>query len=225
MDTEMIALQDVTLTLQSQAGPVNILRGANLRAAAGEHLAVVGPSGAGKTTLLMLMSGLERATSGSVRVAGRELSAMDEDELARFRLENVGIVFQSFHLAPAMTALENVALPLEFARREGAFDLAAKALERVGLSGRLSHYPAQLSGGEQQRVALARAVVAEPRLILADEPTGNLDHGTGEKVVDMLFSLAEETGATMVLVTHDMALAGRCGRVAHMEDGVVGELA
>jgi len=217
----MIALVDVALTLQSQAGPVNILRGANLSAKAGEHLAVVGPSGAGKTTLLMLMSGLERATAGTVRVAGSELSALSEDQLARFRLDNVGIVFQSFHLAPAMTAQENVALPLEFARQPGAMDLAAKALDRVGLSGRLSHYPAQLSGGEQQRVALARAVVAGPRLILADEPTGNLDHATGEKVVDMLFTLAGETAATLVLVTHDMALAGRCGRVARMEDGVV----
>lgn len=220
----MIVLRDVSLTLQSQAGPVNILRGANLRAGAGEHLAVVGPSGAGKTTLLMLMSGLERATSGTVRVAGQELTGMDEDQLAKFRLENVGIVFQSFHLAPAMTALENVALPLEFARRPGTFDLAARALERVGLGGRVKHYPAQLSGGEQQRVALARAVVASPRLILADEPTGNLDHTTGQKVVDMLFSLAQESGATMVLVTHDPGLAERCGRVAHMEDGVVEEL-
>jgi putative ABC transport system ATP-binding protein len=223
MDNDNIVLSDVTLTLQSQAGPVNILRGANLTARAGEHLAVVGPSGAGKTTLLMLMSGLEKASSGLVRVAGHDLTDMGEDQLARFRLENVGIVFQSFHLAPAMTALENVALPLEFARRPGAFDLAAKALNRVGLSGRLDHYPAQLSGGEQQRVALARAVVAGPRLILADEPTGNLDHATGHMVVDMLFDLARETGATMVLVTHDMGLSERCDRVAHMDDGVVGE--
>ena len=223
MDSEIIALRDVSLTLQSQAGPVNILRGANLSAGAGEHLAVVGPSGAGKTTLLMLMSGLERASSGTVRVAGQELTGMNEDQLARFRLENVGIVFQSFHLAPAMTALENVALPLEFARRADAFELAAKALARVGLASRVKHYPAQLSGGEQQRVALARAVVASPRLILADEPTGNLDHATGLKVVDMLFSLADETRATMVLVTHDSGLAARCGRVARMEDGVVVE--
>ncbi|MBI4804224.1 MAG: ABC transporter ATP-binding protein [Desulfovibrio sp.] len=220
----MIVLQNVSLTLQSQAGPVNILRKANLKAMAGEHLTVVGPSGAGKTTLLMLMSGLERPTSGMLRVAGNELSSMDEDQLARFRLNNVGIVFQNFHLAPAMTALENVALPLEFARRPGAFDLAAKALTRVGLSARTHHYPAQLSGGEQQRVALARAIVAGPRLILADEPTGNLDHATGEKVVDMLFELAAETKATMVLVTHDMTLADRCGRKARMEDGVIEDL-
>jgi putative ABC transport system ATP-binding protein len=224
MDNEIIVLQNVSLTLQSQAGPVNILRKANLKAMAGEHLAVVGPSGAGKTTLLMLMSGLERPTSGMLRVAGKELSSMDEDQLARFRLNNVGIVFQNFHLAPAMTALENVALPLEFARRPEAFDLAAKALTRVGLSARTHHYPAQLSGGEQQRVALARAIVAGPRLILADEPTGNLDHATGEKVVDMLFELAGETKATMVLVTHDMTLAHRCGRIARMEDGVIEDL-
>jgi putative ABC transport system ATP-binding protein len=223
MDNDMIVLSGVTLTLQSQAGPVNILRGADLTAPGGEHLAVVGPSGAGKTTLLMLMSGLEKASSGMVRVAGQELTSMGEDQLARFRLRNVGIVFQNFHLAPAMTALENVALPLEFARRPGAFGLAARALDRVGLSGRMSHYPAQLSGGEQQRVALARAVVAGPRLILADEPTGNLDHATGHTVVDMLFELAGEAGATMVLVTHDVALAERCGRVVRMEDGVIRE--
>nr|WP_243440059.1 ABC transporter ATP-binding protein [Fundidesulfovibrio soli] len=220
---DMIALSDVTLTLPSQAGPVNILRGASLRAKAGEHLAVVGPSGAGKTTLLMLLAGLEKPTSGQVRVAGLELSNLDEDRLARFRLENVGIVFQSFHLAPAMTAQENVALPLEFARRPDAMRLAAEALTRVGLGGRLTHYPAQLSGGEQQRVALARAVVNNPRLILADEPTGNLDHETGEMVVSMLFDLARQSGATMVLVTHDMGLAARCGRTARMEDGVLSD--
>ena len=218
---DMILLQDVTLTLQSPDGPVNILRGANLRAAPGEHLAVAGPSGAGKTTLLMLMAGLERATSGLVRVAGSVLTAMDEDALARFRRQSVGIVFQSFHLAPAMTALENVALPLEFARRPHALELAATALEKVGLANRASHYPAQLSGGEQQRVALARAIVASPRIILADEPTGNLDAATGARVVDMLFALAKESGATMVLITHDMALAARCGRLARMADGVV----
>ena len=215
----MILLEDVHLTLQSQAGPVNILRGADLRAEAGERLAVTGPSGAGKTTLLMLLSGLERATSGLVRVAGQDLSRQSEDQLALFRLRNVGIVFQSFHLAPAMTALENAALPLEFARVPGALDRAAWALDRVGLPHRLSHYPAQLSGGEQQRVALARAVAASPRLILADEPTGNLDHGTGAKVVDMLFDLVAETSASLVMVTHDAALAARCGRIARMEDG------
>ncbi len=221
MDNETIVLRDVHLTLQSPAGPVNILRGASLSARAGEHLAVVGPSGAGKTTLLMLMAGLEQAVSGTVRVAGQDLTIMDEDDLARFRLRNVGIVFQAFHLAPAMTALENVALPLELARDPHAADRAAQALERVGLAHRLTHYPAQLSGGEQQRVALARAVAARPPIILADEPTGNLDHATGQAVVDMLFGLAGETGATMVLITHDPSLAARCGRVARMADGVV----
>jgi len=218
---DMILLENVTLTLQSPAGPVNILRGASLRAAAGEHLAVVGPSGAGKTTLLMLMAGLERASSGLVRVAGSDLTGMDEDALARFRRQSVGIVFQAFHLAPAMTALENVALPLEFARRPRALESAATALDKVGLANRASHYPAQLSGGEQQRVALARAIVASPRIILADEPTGNLDAATGARVIDMLFNLAHDSGATMVLITHDMTLAARCGRLARMADGVV----
>ncbi|GFK93070.1 putative ABC transporter ATP-binding protein [Fundidesulfovibrio magnetotacticus] len=217
----MIVLEDVHMTLQSQAGPVNILRGARLRARAGERLAVVGPSGAGKTTLLMLMAGLERATSGLVQVAGQDLTPLDEDQLAAFRLRNVGIVFQSFHLAPSMTALENAALPLEFARDPHAADRARQALDRVGLARRADHYPAQLSGGEQQRVALARALAAGPRLILADEPTGNLDHATGLKVVDMLFDLVRQSGATLVLVTHDQGLAARCDRVAHMEDGVI----
>ncbi|MHC1713788.1 MAG: ABC transporter ATP-binding protein [Solidesulfovibrio sp.] len=215
----MIALSDVRLTLQSQAGGVNILRGVDLRADAGEVLAVMGPSGAGKTTLLMLMAGLERASSGSVRVAGHDLSAMGEDQLAAFRRENVGIVFQGFHLVPAMTALENAALPLEFSGRSDAFSRAEEALVAVGLGERLGHFPAELSGGEQQRVALARALAPRPRLILADEPTGNLDGETGERVMELLFSLAADT--TLVLVTHDPGLAGRCGRVVRMRDGRV----
>ncbi|MGE4537750.1 MAG: ABC transporter ATP-binding protein [Desulfovibrio sp.] len=213
----MIALSDVRLTLQSRAGRVNILRGVDLAAAPGERLAVMGPSGAGKTSLLMLLAGLERATSGSVRVAGHDLSAMDEDALAAFRRENVGIVFQGFHLVPAMTALENAALSLEFAGRRDAFDRAREALADVGLSDRLDHFPAELSGGEQQRVALARALAPRPRLLLADEPTGNLDSETGLRVMDLLFSLA--AGTTLVLVTHDPGLAGRCGRVARLRDG------
>jgi putative ABC transport system ATP-binding protein len=221
MDKTVIDLENVSLTLQSPAGPVNVLRGASLRVGSGRHVAVVGPSGAGKTTLLMLMAGLEKATSGMVRVAGRELTGLNEDELARFRRDNVGIVFQSFHLAPAMTALENVALPLEFARRGQAMDLAAKALERVGLGHRAGHYPAQLSGGEQQRVALARAVVADPPIVLADEPTGNLDAATGRQVMDTLFSLAESSGAAMVLITHDLDLAARCHETARMADGII----
>lgn len=213
----MIALSNVRLTLQSQAGRVNILRGVDLAAAAGERLAIMGPSGAGKTSLLMLLAGLERASSGTVRVAGRELTVLDEDALAAFRRENVGIVFQGFHLVPAMTALENAALSLEFAGRADAFDRAGEALATVGLSDRLHHYPAELSGGEQQRVALARALAPGPRLLLADEPTGNLDSETGARVMDLLFSLAR--GTTLVLVTHDPVLAGHCDRVARLRDG------
>ena len=189
----------------------------DLHAAPGERLAIMGPSGAGKTTLLMLMAGLERATSGTVRVAGHDLSVLGEDALAAFRRDNVGIVFQGFHLVPAMTALENAALSLEFAGRADAFDRAREALDAVGLGHRLEHFPAELSGGEQQRVALARALAPKPRLLLADEPTGNLDGETGGKVMDLLFSLSG--GMTVVLVTHDAGLAGRCGRVAHLRDG------
>ena len=215
----MISLSDVRLTLQSQAGGVNILRGVDFAAAAGEVAAVMGPSGAGKTTLLMLMAGLLAPTSGTVTVAGHDLTTMGEDALARFRRDNVGIVFQAFHLVPAMTALENVALPLEFAGRADAFDQAAKALDAVGLSGRRGHFPAELSGGEQQRVALARALAPRPRLLLADEPTGNLDGETGQMVMELLFSLSD--GMTLVLVTHDPGLAERCGRVVHIRDGRV----
>jgi putative ABC transport system ATP-binding protein len=215
----MISLSDVRLTLQSQAGGVNILRGVDFAAAAGEVAAVMGPSGAGKTTLLMLMAGLLAPTSGTVTVAGHDLSTMGEDALARFRRDNVGIVFQAFHLVPAMTALENVALPLEFAGRADAFDQAAKALDAVGLSGRRGHFPAELSGGEQQRVALARALAPRPRLLLADEPTGNLDGETGQMVMELLFSLSG--GMTLILVTHDPGLAERCGRVVHIRDGRV----
>ncbi|NDY57183.1 ABC transporter ATP-binding protein [Desulfovibrio sulfodismutans] len=215
----MIALVDVRLTLPSQAGPVNILRGITFTAAAGETVAIMGPSGAGKTTLLMLMAGLEKPSSGRVVVAGRDLTDMDEDALARFRRENAGIVFQAFHLVPTMTALENVALPLELARADDAGPRAMAALEAVGLSGRASHYPSQLSGGEQQRVALARAFAPRPKILLADEPTGNLDEETGAMVMDLLFSLGRDHGVTLVLITHDAALAARCGRVAHVRDG------
>ncbi|KHK03163.1 ABC transporter ATP-binding protein YvcR [Desulfovibrio sp. TomC] len=215
----MISLSDVRLTLQSQAGGVNILRGVDLTAQAGEALAVIGPSGAGKTTLLMLMAGLLAPTSGTVTIAGRDLSTLNEDGLAAFRRDNVGIVFQAFHLVPAMTALENVALPLEFAGRSDAFVRAAEVLAAVGLAGREQHFPAELSGGEQQRVALARALAPRPRLLLADEPTGNLDGETGALVMDLLFSLSG--GMTLVLVTHDAGLAARCGRVVAVRDGRV----
>ncbi|MGE5546869.1 MAG: ABC transporter ATP-binding protein [Solirubrobacterales bacterium] len=215
----LIQLRGVTLKLASLAGEVNVLRGMDLAVLPGETVGVVGPSGSGKSTMLMVVAGLERATAGAVRVAGRELSALDEDALARFRRENVGIVFQSFHLVPTMTALENVAVPLELAGAADAFARAEQELQAVGLGHRLDHYPGQLSGGEQQRVALARAFVARPRLLLADEPTGNLDGATGRTIMDLLFTLHDRAGTTLVLVTHDPALAARCSRVVHVEDG------
>ncbi len=215
----MIHLDDVHLTLESKAGPVNILRGLSLRVAAGETVSVVGPSGSGKTTMLMLVAGLERPSAGLVRVADRNLSELDEDALALFRRDTIGIVFQVFHLVATMTALENVAVPLEFAGRADAFDRARAGLDSVGLAHCVDHYPGQLSGGEQQRVALARAFVTEPRLLLADEPTGNLDGATGAQVMDLLFELQARAGTTLVLITHDPALAGRCRRKVQLIDG------
>jgi putative ABC transport system ATP-binding protein len=217
----IVRLADVHLDMASDAGTVNILRGVSLDVAAGEIAAVVGPSGAGKSSLMMIVGALERATSGRVEVAGRDLGPLDDDARARLRRDHIGIVFQGFHLIPTMTALENVALPLEFAGRGDAFDAARAALERVGLAHRLGHYPAQLSGGEQQRVAVARAFVGRPRLLLADEPTGNLDGATGKQVMDLLFELARAEGATLILITHDMALAGRCDRIVRVADGLV----
>ncbi len=219
MNVPSVVLEDVHLTLTAGSGPVNILNGVSLTVGQGETLAVVGPSGSGKTTMLMLMAGLERPSSGTVRMAGKDLTAMGEDELARFRRENLGIVFQAFHLIPTMTALENAALPLEFAHNPKARSLALDALEQVGLGHRAGHYPSQLSGGEQQRVALARAFAPRPRIILADEPTGNLDEGTGARVMELLFKMQAEDLATLVLVTHDRNLAGRCGRTASMHSG------
>ncbi len=221
----MIALNDVHLTLGSDAGPVPILRGLNLTVDAGEAVGVVGPSGSGKSTMLAAIAGLERATSGTVRVAGTDITALDEDALARFRRDNIGIVFQAFHLIPTMSALENVAVPLELAGRTDAFDAARTGLEAVGLGHRVGHYPGQLSGGEQQRVALARAVAARPKLILADEPTGNLDQGTGHEVIELIFQIQAETGATLVLITHDPELAARCARRLHIVDGVIDKAA
>jgi putative ABC transport system ATP-binding protein len=215
----IVELRDVRLKLESLAGEVNILRGLDLVVGRGESVAVLGPSGSGKSTMMMVMAGLERASSGIVRVAGEDLGALDEDGLALFRRRHVGIVFQGFHLIPTMTARENVAVPLEFAGARAAFARADAALAAVGLGHRLSHYPGQLSGGEQQRVALARAVVGEPDLVLADEPTGNLDHATGAQVMDLLFGLAGARGATLVLITHDLALARRCARVVRLQDG------
>ncbi len=218
----MVRLRNVELTLESRAGPVNILNGIDLDVRSGETVSVVGPSGSGKTSMMMLIGGLERQSAGTVEVAGQDLSALDEDGLARFRRDNIGIVFQDFHLVPTMTALENAAVPLELAGRADAFDRARTALAAVGLDHRLAHHPGQLSGGEQQRVAIARATVCEPGLLLADEPTGNLDGGTGGAVIDLLFALCAERGATLVLITHNPALAGRCARRVALEDGRVG---
>jgi putative ABC transport system ATP-binding protein len=217
----LVALQNVSLTLVSRAGPVEILRGVSLAIAAGESVAVVGPSGSGKTSLLMVIAGLERASAGAVRVAGHDFSRLGEDELALVRGQEIGIVFQSFHLVPTMTALENVALPLEFAGNPEASQIACGLLEEVGLGHRTDHFPAQLSGGEQQRVAIARALAPCPKLILADEPTGNLDGKTGAHVVELLFDLQQRRQATLVLVTHDANLAGLCQRTVRMADGCI----
>jgi putative ABC transport system ATP-binding protein len=215
----MILLEGVRLTLASEAGAVNVLRGISLKIGKGETVALTGPSGSGKSTLMMVIGGLERVSAGSVEVAGLDFAGLGEDELARLRRAHVGIVFQSFHLMPAMTALENVALPLELAGRQDALAEARKTLSAVGLSSRALHYPAQLSGGEQQRVAIARAFVSKPGLILADEPTGNLDGETGRKVMDLLFGLAAKAGTTLLLITHDRALSRRCRRVLTLADG------
>jgi putative ABC transport system ATP-binding protein len=221
----VIALRDVELTLRGNAGPVNILRGVSLEVRRGETLGLVGPSGSGKSSLLMLMGGLEAATAGSVTALGRDLTAMDEDALARFRRDHMGVVFQSFHLIPTMTALENVATPLELAGAADAFDRAAEELKAVGLGARMDHYPAQMSGGEQQRVALARAAAPRPEILLADEPTGNLDGATGAAIVDLLFGLRDRHGSTLVLVTHAPELAARCDRVIRLRDGRLERLA
>ena len=215
----LVQVKDLTLSLTGSAGRVDILRGIDLDIAAGEAVGIVGPSGSGKTSLLMVLAGLERASGGSVRVAGQELTGLGEDALARLRRQQVGIVFQAFHLIPGMTAVENVAVPLELAGDRGAEARAIEALRAVGLGHRLGHLPGQLSGGEQQRVALARAFAARPRLLLADEPTGNLDRATGAAVMELLFAMREEAGSTLLLITHDPALAARCGRVIEMADG------
>ncbi|TPE48313.1 ABC transporter ATP-binding protein [Amaricoccus solimangrovi] len=221
MSSPVIALEDVTLTLMGNAGPVNILRDISLRVEPGETLGLVGPSGSGKSSLLMLMAGLEAASSGRITVLGQELTALGEDALARFRRGNVGVVFQSFHLIPTMTAIENVATPLELAGARDAFGRARAELDAVGLGARRDHYPAQLSGGEQQRVALARAAVTRPRILFADEPTGNLDGATGEAIMRLLFELRDRHGATLVLVTHAPDLARRCDRVLGLRDGAL----
>jgi putative ABC transport system ATP-binding protein len=215
----MIRLSGIELKLASAAGEVNILRGIDLEVGRGDTVGVVGPSGSGKSTMMMIVAGLEQPSAGRVEVAGHDLTTLDEDGLARFRRARIGIVFQAFHLIPTMTALENVAVPLEFAGRADAFARARAALQAVGLGARLAHYPGQLSGGEQQRVALARAFVIEPTLLLADEPTGNLDGETGRQVIDLMFDLAVRRGTTLMLITHDPDLAGRCRRLIRLVDG------
>jgi putative ABC transport system ATP-binding protein len=220
----MIELSQVALKLGSAAGEVNILNGIDLGIAAGETVGLVGPSGSGKTSLMLLLAGLESATSGRIRIDGADITRMNEDELALFRRRQIGIVFQSFHLIPTMNALENVAVPLELAGIDDPFTIASRALGEVGLGHRLTHYPSQLSGGEQQRVALARAIAPRPKLLLADEPTGNLDHDTGERIIELLFALREQVGATLLLITHDPGLARRCDRTLRMADGhIVGD--
>jgi putative ABC transport system ATP-binding protein len=219
MTDDILALTEARLTLSGNAGPVEILKGISLSIKRGETVGLVGPSGSGKSSLLMLMGGLERATGGRVLALGQDLTLMDEDALARFRRGTMGVVFQSFHLIPTMTALENVALPLELAGAADAFPRAQAELEAVGLAQRMHHYPSQMSGGEQQRVALARAAAPRPAILLADEPTGNLDGVNGQAIMDLLFGLRDRHGATLVLVTHAPELAARCDRVIRLADG------
>src|SRR5438552_4035738 len=219
MPAPIISLENIHLTLSSRAGPVDILRGIDLTVQSGEALGIVGPSGSGKTTLLMVIAGLERVSSGAVTVNGTPLAGKNEDALARFRRDTIGIVFQSFHLIPTMTALENVAMPLEFKGAADALGFAGKHLERVGLGHRLTHYPGQLSGGEQQRVAIARALASGAKIILADEPTGNLDQETGQAIIELLFTLQREHDTTLLLITHDRDVAQRCDRIAEVPDG------
>ncbi len=223
MSHAFLRLMNVSLTLAGNAGPVEILKEIDLDIGEGATVGLVGPSGSGKSSMLMLLGGLERATEGMVEVLGENLGDMNEDELAAFRRENVGVVFQSFHLIPTMTALENVATPLELAGCREAFDLAESELREVGLDSRIHHFPFQMSGGEQQRVAIARASAPRPRLLLADEPTGNLDSATGNAIMDLLFGLNSRHGSTLILATHDHALANRCRVIVGLRDGTMSE--
>jgi putative ABC transport system ATP-binding protein len=215
----VILLDQVSLTLGQGASAVHVLKGISLKADYGETIGIVGPSGSGKSTLLMVLAGLERVDAGTVSIAGTLLNGRSEDAIAAFRGRNIGIVFQSFHLIPNMTALENVAVPLELAGEPDAFGAAERELAAVGLADRVTHYPSELSGGEQQRVAIARALAPSPKILIADEPTGNLDQTTGRQIADLLFAKAEERGMTLVLVTHDPTLAGRCTRRVAMHSG------
>ncbi|MBI1620869.1 ABC transporter ATP-binding protein [Aquamicrobium zhengzhouense] len=219
MKEAAIRMKDVSLTLGEGASSVHVLKGVSLEVASGEATGIIGPSGSGKSTLLMVLAGLEHVDSGEVWIAGQRIDGRSEDEIAAFRGRSVGIVFQSFHLIPNMTALENVAVPLELAGHPDPFGVAARELAAVGLSERITHYPGELSGGEQQRVAIARALAPEPKLLIADEPTGNLDQATGKQIADLLFHKAEERGMTLVLVTHDPSLAARCTRQIAMRSG------
>jgi len=221
MTQSAVLLKNITLTLPSRAGNVEILRGVDLSVNPGEAIGIVGPSGSGKTSLLMLIAGLERATTGTLEVAGTSLKDKNEDALAAFRRDTIGIIFQSFHLIPTMTALENVSVPLEFKGVANAMQVAEEKLKRVGLGHRLTHYPGQLSGGEQQRVAIARALASGARILLADEPTGNLDQETGEQIIKLLFELKDQESASLLLITHDRALARRCDRIAEVRDGKI----
>lgn len=221
MSDPAVSLKNVDLTLMSEAGPVHILRGVDLDVQAGEQVAILGPSGSGKSTMLMVLAGLEPPSSGTVLLAGQDIASLNEDGRARLRRDHVGIVFQSFHLIPTLNALDNVAMPLDLAGVADARARAEAALAEVGLADRLTHYPRQLSGGEQQRVALARALVNDPAVLLADEPTGNLDGETGRKIADMLFSLGRAQKRALVLITHDEALAARADRTVRMADGKI----
>ncbi len=219
----MIKVENLTLSLAAQSGNVEILRGIDLHIEAAKKMGLVGPSGSGKSSLLMVLAGLEQATSGRVLLAGQDISAMDEDERALFRRQNVGIVFQSFHLIPTMTAVENVALPLELLGEKNIFEKAKEFLARIGLAERLHHYPRQLSGGEQQRVAIARALISKPNILLADELTGNLDQQTGSQIMQLVFDLVHEQKTTFLLITHDIHLANQCDETLHMRDGRISD--
>ncbi|MBQ1202485.1 MAG: ABC transporter ATP-binding protein [Loktanella sp.] len=225
MTNPVLTITDASLSLDGNAGRVDILHDISLTVAPGETLGLIGPSGSGKSSLLMLMGGLEQATSGRITALGQDLTAMSEDQLARFRRDNMGVVFQSFHLIPTMTALENVATPLELAGAKDAFARAEAELRAVGLGDRINHYPSQMSGGEQQRVALARASAPRPKLLLADEPTGNLDATNGAAIIDLLLDLRDRHGATLIMVTHANELAARCDRVINLRDGRIDVLA
>ena len=219
MTSDVITLDNLQLQLGAKSHMTDILKNISVSVPAGQHVAILGPSGAGKTSLLMIMAGLEQATGGTVTLAGHDITTMKEDELAALRRDNVGIIFQAFRLIPSMTALQNVAVPMELAGNSNAQDIAAQALEKVGLGHRLNHLPDQLSGGEQQRVAIARAIAPKPRILLADEPTGNLDSKTGALVIETLFEATKSVGAALILITHDVSLADQCERVLTIEDG------